>query len=83
MARLEDHADEAEDVRDRRGRPRLGVRPKQPECLHIGLETGDLTRREVQVMHAELARLAQDVVVDVGYVAHAQGSVAEIAQAPL
>ena len=34
-------------------------------------------------MHAELAGLAQDVVVDVGDVAHAQGPVAEVAQAPL
>ncbi len=83
MARVEDHADEAENVRDSRGRPWLGIGPEQPECLHVGIEAGDLARREVQIVHAELAGLAQDVVVDIGDVAHAQRPVAEIAQAPL
>ena len=34
-------------------------------------------------MHAELAGLAQDVVVDVGHVAHAPGLVPGVAQASL
>ncbi len=34
-------------------------------------------------MHAKLARLAQDVVVNVGDIAHAQGAVAEVTQPPL
>ena len=49
---------------------------QQSEGLHVRVEAGDLSRGEVEVVHAELACLAQDVVVDVGYVAHAQGAVA-------
>ena len=83
MARVENHADETEYVRDGRGRPRLGIGAEQPERLHVGVEAGDLTGREVEVVHAELARLTQDVVVDVGYVADAKRLVAEVPQPPL
>ena len=47
------------------------------------VETSDLLSGEVEVVHAELSGLAQDVVVDVGDVAHALGLVPEVAKPPL
>ena len=56
---------------------------QQVERLHVVVEAGHLGRGEVEVVHAELAGLAEDRVVDVGDVAHAAGLVAEVAQPPL
>ena len=58
-------------------------RGQQVERLHVGVEAGHLLGRQVEVVDAELAGLAQDVVVDVGDVAHALRLVAEVAQPPL
>ena len=49
------------------------------ERLHVRVEAGHLLGRQVEVVDPELARLAQDVVVDVGDVAHELGRVAEVA----
>ncbi len=46
-------------------------------------EASHLLGRQVQVVDAELSRLAQNVVVDVGDVAHDAGLVAGVLQAPL
>ena len=56
---------------------------QQVERGHVVVEPGRLGRREVEVVDAELAGLAQDVVVDVGDVAHALRVVAAVAQAAL
>ena len=66
-----------------RGGPRLGPRRDHVEAIHVGVEAGQLGRREVEVVHAELAGLGQDAVVDVGDVADAPRVVAEVAQASL
>ena len=83
VAGLEHHPDEAEDVGDGRGGPRLAERRQEPEGLHVGVEAGHLLGRQVEVVHAELAGLAQDVVVDVGDVADALGLVAQVPQPAL
>ena len=56
---------------------------KQAQGGHVAVEPGDLLGGQVEVVHAELAGLAQDVVVDVGDVAHAARVVPEVAQPPL
>ena len=83
VAPVEDHADEAPDVGDGRGGPGLAPAGEQSEAGHVGLEAGGLGRRQVQVVHAQLAGLAQDVVVDVGEVADTAGLVAAVPQAAL
>ena len=83
MAALEGGADQREDLRDGRGGPRLGVDGQQVQQAHLGVETRHLLGCQVQVVHAELARLAQDVVVDVGDVAHQLRLVAGVPQTPL
>ena len=83
VAALERGADQREDLRDRRGGPRLGVHGQQVQQAHLGVEARHLLGRQVQVVHAELACLAQDVVVDVGDVAHQLRLVAGVPQAPL
>ena len=54
-----------------------------PRAAMCCVEARRLLGGEIEVVHAELAGLAQDVVVDVGDVAHAAGLVAEVAQPPL
>ncbi len=56
---------------------------RRPEGGHVGVEAADLLGRQVQVVHAQLPGLAEDVVVHVGDVAHALGLVAEIAKPAL
>ena len=58
-------------------------RGEHVERRHVVVEAGDLGGGQVEVVHAELAGLAQQVVVDVGDVAHAAGLVAEVAEAAL
>ena len=53
------------------------------ERLHVALEARLLAGGEVEVVHAELARLGEQRVVDVGDVAHALDRVAHVDQAPL
>ena len=62
-------ADEPEDVGDGRRGPGLAERWQQLERPHVGVETGHLLSGQVQVVDAELAGFAEDVVVDVGDVA--------------
>ncbi len=80
---LERGADQRQDLRNGRGGPRLGVHRQQVEQPHVGVEAGHLLGRQIEVVHAELAGLAQDVVVDVGDVAHALRLVPGVAQAAL
>ena len=83
VATVEHHADEAEDVVDGRRGARLAEARQRVEDAHVRVEAGHLLGGQVEVVDAELARLAQDVVVDVGDVADALRFVAEVAQAPL
>ena len=53
------------------------------ERLHVALEAGLLAGGEVEVVHAELAGLGEQRVVDVGDVAHARDRVAEVDQPAL
>ena len=53
------------------------------ERVHVPVEPGLLGGGQVEVVHAELAGLGEQRVVDVGDVAHALGVVAEVAQAAL
>ena len=53
------------------------------EQAHVGVEAGHLLGRQVEVVDTELAGLAQDVVVDVGDVAHAPRLVPGVPQAAL
>ena len=80
---VEHHGDEPADVGDGRRGPGLAERGEHVEGTHVGVEARRLLRGQVEVVHAELARLAQDVVVDVGDVAHALSPVAEVPQPPL
>ena len=82
-AALERGADQRQDLGDGRRRPRLGVHRQQVEQAHLGVEARHLLGRQVEVVHAELPGLAQDVVVDVGDVAHAPRLVPGVLQAPL
>ena len=45
---------------------------------HVALEARHLRRGELEVRHAELARLREDRIVDVGDVAHHAHLVAEV-----
>src|SRR5690606_41472266 len=83
VAPVEHHADEAPDVGDGRGGAGLAPGRQQAEGPHVVLEAGRLGGRQVEVVDAQLARLAEDVVVDVGDVADAPGLVAPVAQPPL
>ena len=51
--------------------------------LHVALETGLLPRCEIEVVHAELAGLGEQRVVDIGDVANALDRVAHVDQASL
>ena len=50
---------------------------------HVALEAGLLAGRQIEVVHAELARLGEQRVVDVGDVAHALDGVARVDQTAL
>ena len=69
VARVEHGSDECEDLGDGRGGTGLGPRGDERERVHVAVEPGDLLGRQVEVVDAELAGLAQDVVVDIGDVA--------------
>ena len=72
--RMSGIADEARGVDD----DRQGV-----ERLHVALEARLLAGREIEVVHAELAGLGEQRVVDVGDVADALHRVAQVDQPPL
>jgi len=83
VAPVEHHPDEPEDVVDGRGGARLAERRDEAEGRHVGVEAGGLLGRQIEVVHTELTGLAQDVVVDIGDVAHALGRVPEVPQPSL
>ncbi len=83
VAPVHHHPDEAEDVVDGRRGPGLAEGGEHAQGLHVAVELGHLPGGQVEVVHAHLAGLAQQVVVDVGDVAHAQGAVADVAQPAL
>ena len=83
VAAIDDHADEPADVGDRRRRPRPRRHGQGVERLHVRLEASLLPRRQVEVVHAELAGLGEQRIVDVGDVAHARHAVAEVDQPAL
>ena len=83
VAGVEHRTDEGEDLGDGRSGPGLGEGGDQAEGGHVGVEPGDLLRGQVEVVDAELAGLAEDVVVHVGDVAHAPSLVAEVPQSSL
>ena len=83
VTRVEHRADQGEDLGDGGRGPRLGPRGDEAEGGHVVVEPGDLLGGQVQIVHPELAGLAEDVVVDIGDVAHAPRVVPEIAQASL
>ena len=73
VAAVEHHADEAADVGDGRRGPRLGEHRQHVERGHVLVEALHLAGGQVEVVHAELARLGEERIVDVGDVAHAYG----------
>ncbi len=79
-ARVEGAADQREDLRDGTRRARLGEDGEQVDELHVALEGDHLFGGQVQIVDAQLASLAQDVVVDVGDVANAVHLVTEVDQ---
>ena len=83
MTALERDPDEGQDLGDGRRRPRLRVHGEEVEQPHLGVEARHLLRGQVEVVHPELAGLAENVVVDVGDVAHAPGGVPSVAEAAL
>ena len=83
MPGVEGPTDHREDLGDRAGRARLAVDRQQVDQLHVAIELGHLLGREVEVVDAQFARLAQHVVVDVGDVAHAARLVTGVAQSSL
>ncbi len=83
VAGVEHGADERQDVGDGRGGAGLAVDGEQRQRRHVGVEARHLLGGEVEVVDTELARLAQDVVVDVGDVAHQPRFVAEVDEPPL
>ncbi len=56
---------------------------QQTERGHRRVELRHLLGCQIEVVHADLARLAQNVVVDVGDVAHALRVVTDVAQTAL
>jgi hypothetical protein len=83
VAAVEHHADEAADVGDGGGGAGLAPARQQVERPHVVVEAGGLGRGEVQVVDAQLPRLAQQVVVDVGDVADRLGVVPAVPQPAL
>ena len=71
------------DVGDGGRRPGRAVAGQDVEGVHVPVEPGLLGGGQVEVVHAELAGLREQRVVDVGDVAHALGVVAQVAQAAL
>src|SRR4029453_258375 len=80
VAAGEHHADEAPDVGDGGRGPGLAPARQQVERPHVVVEAGGLGRGQVQVVDAQLPRLAQQVVVDVGDVADRLGVVPAVPQ---
>ena len=78
MAVVEQLADHLDHAVDRLRRARLGDRGAHPERVHVGAEARQLRLGELEVGHAELTRLRQDRVVDVGDVADHAHVVAEL-----
>jgi hypothetical protein len=83
VARVQHRADEGQDLRDGRCGAGLGPGGDEPEGRHVGVEAGDLLGGQVEVVDTELTGLAEDVVVDIGHVAHTTGLVPEVSQTPL
>ena len=83
MAAIEHQADEAADVGDRRGRSWLAPYGHHPERGHVIVESRQLACGQIEIVHAKLLRSAEDVVIDIGDVAHATRLVADIPQPTL
>jgi hypothetical protein len=82
-ATIEHHADEAADVGDRRRRSRRRGDREGIEGGHVTLEASFLTGGQIEIVDAELARLGEQRVVDVGDVADALDRVALVEQMTL
>ena len=82
-AAIEHHADEAADVGDRRRRTRRRRDRQRVQGHHVALEASLLAGRQIEVVDAELARLGEQRVVDVGDVADALHGVALVDQTAL
>jgi len=80
---VERATDHREDLRNGTGCARFTVDREQVDESHVAFELGYLLGREVEVVDAEFARLAQHVVVDVGDVSHAARFVSGVAQSSL
>jgi hypothetical protein len=83
MAAVENGTDQRQDVGNGRGGPGLPVDGQETDALHGGVEAGHLLGGQVEVVHPELPGPAQDVVVDVGDVAHQPGLVAGVTEPTL
>ncbi len=80
---IERRPDQRQDLGDGRGGPGLGIDRQKVQHPHFSVEACHLLCGEIQIMDAELARLAEDVVVHVGDVAHALRLVPEVTQTAL
>ena len=78
VSRLQQLTDELDDQVDRLGRARLRVGGAHLERVHVAVEARHLGFRQLEVRHAELTRLGQDRVVDVGDVAYVLDLVPEL-----
>ncbi len=83
VAPVEHHADEPADVGDRRRGTRPHRHRQRVQRVHVGVEARLLLGGEVEVVHAQLAGLGEQRIVDVGDVAHARHAVTEVDQPPL
>jgi hypothetical protein len=75
---IQHHADEPADVGNRRRRTRRRRHGERVHRLHVALEAGLLPCRQVEIVDAQLPRLGEQRIVDVGDVAHTLHRVAEI-----
>ena len=81
VARRDEILDERHHLGHPFGGSWLGLGGTGVEVLHVAVEPGHLGRGQLQEVHAELAGLGQDRVVDVGDVAHHPHAVAEVLEA--
>ena len=82
-APLDGGVDEAPDVGDGRRRPGLRGRRQGVQRGHVVVEAGRLVEGQVEIVDPPPGGCGQDVVVDVGDVAHAAGLAAHVPQPPL
>ena len=83
VSSIEDHPDETSDVGDGGCGPGFAPAGEHLERQHVVVEPGGLGCCQIEIVHADLARLAEQIVIDIGHITNAASLVASVPKSTL